>query len=110
MKKQVDIEEIEEEIRRIKTSLLDIGPMRPGSINEQFKDPKTKSGSYYQLNYTHKMKTRTEYVRRNNLETLRFEIAEYQRFRRFIDEWVALSIKVSKMRIKDKNSKVQPSS
>ena len=103
MKNQPLIEKIEKEILAIKANLQNIGPMRPGSINEQFKDPKAKSGSYYQLNYTHKMKTRTEYIRKNNLETLKSEIGEYQRFRELIDDWVTLSIQVSKLRIKEKN-------
>lgn len=98
-------EEIEKKVLKIKADLQNIGQMRPGSINEQFKDPKTKSGSYYQLNYTHKMKTRTEYVRRSNLEILKREVAEYQRFRSLVDEWIALSIEASKLRIKVKNTK-----
>ena len=105
MKKQGGIEEIDQKISTIKKSLSKIGKMRPGSINEQFKDPKTKSGSYYQLNYTHKMKTRTEYIRRSNLEQLAQEVAEYQRFRDLIDEWVTLSIQSSKLRVKEKNGK-----
>ena len=31
-----------------------------GSVNEQLKEQKEKTGSYYQLNYTHKMKIKTE--------------------------------------------------
>lgn len=105
MKKQVLIEEIEKKIYEIKQSLVNIGPMRPGTINEQFKDPKSKSGAYYQLNYTHKMKTRTEYVRKNNLEVLTLETEEYQRFKGFVEDWIALSIEASKLRIKVRNSK-----
>lgn len=109
MKKQALIEEIEKEIQAIKVDLQNIGPMRPGSINEQFKDPKAKSGSYYQLNDTHKMKTRTEYIRKSNLETLKREVAEDQRFRGLIDDWVALSIQASKLRINKKNLRSQSS-
>ena len=107
MEKQVLIEEIEEKIRRIKKDLQRIGDMRPGSINEQFKDPKAKSGSYYQLNYTHKMKTRTEYIRKKNFEILKREVAEYQRFRNLIDEWIALGIQASKIRIQKMNLRAE---
>lgn len=103
MEKQELLSEIEEKIRRIKKDLQEIGNMRPGSINEQFKDPKSKSGPYYQLNYTHKMKTRTEYIRKKNLGILRREVEEYQRFRILIDEWIALGIQASKIRIKKMN-------
>ena len=95
MKEQVLIEEFEKKIHEIKQSLLNIGPMRPGTISKQFKDPKSKSGAYYQLNYTHKMKTRTEYVRKTNLELLTIETEEYQRFKGLVDDWIALSIEGS---------------
>ena len=109
MEKQVLIKEIEKKIRRIKKDLQSIGDMRPGSISEQFKDPKTKSGAYYQLNYTHKMQTRTEYIRKKNLDVLKQEVAEYQRLRSLIDTWVTLGIQASKLKTKKTNSGSQSS-
>ncbi len=104
MTKQADIDILSEKISTIKKEIQGVGRMRPGSINEQFKDPKAKSGAYYQLNYTHKMKTHTEYIRKGNLATLQGEVAEYQRLRVLFDEWIALSIQVSKLRLKQKSA------
>jgi hypothetical protein len=75
--------------------------MRPGSVNEQFKDPKEKTGSYHQLNYTHKMKTKTEYVRKSLVAEIEGETQEYRRFKALMDEWISLSIEASKLRIKN---------
>ncbi len=39
--------------------LSEMGPMRQGSLTLQYKAPAEKKGPYYQLSYTHKMKSRT---------------------------------------------------
>jgi len=38
---QKRIRQIEQRIDRIKRALLEIGPMRPGSLTRQYKDPNT---------------------------------------------------------------------
>ena len=38
---QKRIQQIEQRIDRIKRALLQIGPMRPGSLTRQYKDPNT---------------------------------------------------------------------
>jgi hypothetical protein len=80
--------------------------MRPGSISEQFKDPKGKKGSYYQLNYTHKMKTHTDYIRKANLAMTREEVSEYQRFKELTEDWISLSIELSKLKLKVRHSEL----
>ena len=61
---QKRIQQIEQRIDRIKKALLEIGPMRPGSLTRQYKDPQHQAGAYWQISYTRRMKSRTEYVRR----------------------------------------------
>jgi hypothetical protein len=41
---QKRIQQIERRIDRIKTALLEIGPMRPGSLTRQYKIPNTTEG------------------------------------------------------------------
>ena len=59
-----DINEISERIEAIKAELQQLGDLRPGSITMQYKDPKNKTGGYYQINYMHKMKSRSDYVKK----------------------------------------------
>lgn len=92
-------ENFSKSIEKIKSELMAIGPMRPGNINEQFKDPEAKTGSYYQLNYTHKLKTKTEYVRKPMLEAMIAETQEYKKFKTLIDKWIEISIQASKHRV-----------
>ena len=93
------IGQIEKQIEKIKGQFLEIGEMRPGSLTKQYRDPKEKIGPYYQLSYTHKMKSRTEYVRPMFVKNLRRQIAEYKRFKKLTEKWVDLSIEKSKLQI-----------
>jgi hypothetical protein len=45
---QKRIQQIEQRIDRIKRALLEIGPMRPGSLTRQYKDPEHQAGAYWE--------------------------------------------------------------
>ena len=77
--------------------LQEIGPMRPGSLTRQYRDPQARSGPYGQVSYTRQMKSRTEYVRREWIAQMRRQIAAYKRFKRLADEWVNLGIERSQL-------------
>ena len=89
--------QIEQKIDRIKENLGEIGPMRPGTLTRQYKNPKEASGPYWQISYTRNMKSRTEYVRRDCVADIRKEVATYKRFKRLVDQWIDLSIERSKL-------------
>ena len=91
------MQQIEKRIEGIKQALQGIGPMRPGSLTRQYKDPKQQTGAYWQISYTRQMKSRTEYVRREWVKELRRQIAAHKRFKRLVDQWIDLSIKQSKL-------------
>ena len=90
---------IEKRIKQIKQELQTIDEMRPGSLTCQYHNPKEKTGAYYQLSYTHKMKSRTDYVRPEFVPRIREQIAEYKRFRMLVEEWVALALQQAKMQM-----------
>ena len=92
--------QIDQRIEKIKTELAAIGLMRPGSLTCQFKDPKARTGAYYQLSFTLDMKSRTDYIPRPYLEQVRREVASYKRFKALTGAWVALSIERSRLSIK----------
>ena len=93
------LSQIEKEIEKIKQQLVTIQQMRPGSLTRQYRKPKDKTGAYYQLSYTHKMKSRTEYVRSGFVDSIEAQISEYKRFRELVDQWVDLSIEHSKVQM-----------
>lgn len=91
------IRQIERRIVRIKEGLATIGPMRPGSLTQQYKVPKEKKGPYWQISFTRNMKSKSEYVRADCLPDIRRQIAAYKRFKKLTEEWIDLSIELSKL-------------
>jgi len=96
---------IKKRIDKIKSELDKVGDMRPGSLTKQYRDPKNKTGSYYQISYTHEMKSRTEYVRSEFVKEVRRQIKSYKRYKKLSSELISLSIENSKLIIKLKQEK-----
>ena len=97
---QKRIQQIEQRIDRIKRALLGIGPMRPGSLTRQYKDPQHSTGAYWQISYTRQMKSRTEYVRKEHVKEVRRQTVTHKRFKRLVDQWIDLSIEHSRLTMK----------
>jgi hypothetical protein len=92
--------QIEKRIAQIKAALLALGPLRPGSLTRQYKDPQARSGPYYQLSYTRDMKSRTDYIPRDRVREVRRLIRNYKRFKSLTTEWVDLSIEQNRLQIR----------
>jgi len=83
----------EQKILRLKKKLLNLGPMLPGSISEQWnvcgtlgckcKDLKhpRRHGPYYQLSFTLATKSSTMFVRKEDLAEARRRIRRYRQFK-----------------------------
>lgn len=92
------IERIDKHIQTIKQKLLAIGEMRPGTLTRQYKVPAKKQGAYYQLSYTHKMKSRTDYIRPDAVKDTRIQITEYKKYKKLTEQWVELAIERAKLK------------
>lgn len=95
-------QEIAERIKEIKTELQLLGDLRPGSLTQQYKDSKKKLGGFYQLNYMHKMKSRSDYVKKEFVETMKEQLEEYKKLKLLVDEWIELGIMDSKLLMQTK--------
>jgi len=93
------IAKIEKKIQDVKQELQTIGDMRTGSLTKQFYKRGDKKWPYWQISYTYKMRSKTEYVRDEFVDQLAKEIAEYKRFKKLTTEWLKLSIELSKRRL-----------
>ena len=98
------LKQIEKRIEGIKSELLGLKVMRPGSLTRQYKDPKQQTGAYYQLSYTLDMRSRTEYIRKEWVNDIRRQVKRYKRYKQLNAEWVALSIEYSKLSMKFKHT------
>ncbi len=93
------LQQIEKRIDKIKEELQLIGEMRPGTLSKQYKDPKEKRGEYYQLSFTHKMKSRTEYIRPVFVKEIKGKVKTYKKFKKLVAGWIDLSIEYSRLKI-----------
>lgn len=108
-------------IKKIQLLLAEMGEMRPGSISKQYnvcgnpkcrcKDPKNprKHGPYYQLSYTHKGKSTTEFVKKENVDAAKQQVKNFREFKKLTEEWIDLSVKIAKLRKKESGKKPPPS-
>lgn len=97
---EMEIEKAAVRIEQIKRQLQELGPMRPGAISRQYRNPKEKKRPFYQISYTHRMKSRSEYLRPGNLAAIRRETANFKRFRKLVDQWVDLALKLSQLKVR----------
>lgn len=91
---------IQKRIHAIQFELAQLGPMRPGSLSLQYRNRKEKTGANYQLSYTYQMKSKTDYIPQDWVPQIERELAEYKRFRALTAEWIALSIELSRLKVK----------
>ena len=91
---------IKKKIAVIKQELQKIGEMRPGSLTYQYQKPKEKKGGFYQISYTYRMKSRTEYVKAEFVEDLQKQIKTFKRFKNLMQQWIDLAIQYSQLKIK----------
>ena len=102
------ITQLYKRIDGIKKNLSELGDMRPGSISKQFnvcgnpncrcKDPKNpkKHGPYFQLSYTRKGKSTTEFVRKESLNEVRTQLKNYETFKILTEEWIDSALKIAR--------------
>ena len=97
---------LEARIARIKTALAALGPLRPGTLSEQYNvcgtpgcrckaEPPQKHGPYYQVSFTWHGQSHSEFVRREDVATVRQQVLRYQRLRSLIDAWIATALELA---------------
>ena len=96
-------------IEAIQAELAALGPLRPGSLSQQYNvcgnptcrckaSPPVKHGPYYQISFTWKGKSQSQFVRDDDVEQARQQLENYHQLRGLIDEWVTLAVDLSRLR------------
>ncbi len=107
--------ELHRRIEGIKTKLMKLGDLRPGSLSEQYNtcrtpgcrckaDPPQRHGPYHQLNYARNGKSHTENVRTEDLAAVRAQLANYATLRDLLDQWIDAGIELDRLRRSEKQS------
>lgn len=101
-------------INEIKEELYALGLMRPGSLSKQYnicgnptcrckdKENPQKHGPYYQVSYTWRGKSTTQFIKEEKVEDVSEQLQNYKRFRELIQEWVDVSVQIARLGRKKK--------
>ena len=101
---------LEREIAKIKQQLVQLDDLRPGTLSEQYNvcgtpgcrckaSPPQKHGPYYQLSLTRRGKSKTRFVRRDELATIKTQLKNYATLRELVDRWIDLSTELSDLNL-----------
>lgn len=93
------LENWQKQLDEAKTALHQLGPMRPGTLSEQFKRPGQKNGPYWQLSYTFRQRRYGRYIRPDETDQLNEMIANFKRFKALVDLCIELSIEIADRKI-----------
>jgi len=96
------MEEIDKRISEIKIELQNLGDLRPGNVSKQYRKPKEQEGPFYQISYTHKMKSKSDYIRTGFVNEMKKQTNEYRKMKALMEEWIDLGIKKSKLLMRTK--------
>ena len=112
MKTTPAIQQIDQQIQTVKTQLLALGDLRPGSLTRQYnvcgkpncrckdRENPRRHGPYYQLSYVHQGKSTSRFIRAPQLPEIRKQLATYREFRRLTQRWVALAMRKAESLLK----------
>jgi hypothetical protein len=99
---------LRERIERIKAAIAALGPLRPGTLTQQYnvcgtpgcrckEDPAQRHGPYHQLSYTWRGRSRSEFVREQEIQQVQEQLRNYARLRALINEWVDNAIELARL-------------
>jgi Family of unknown function (DUF6788) len=103
-------QQIETRIQKIKQQIAALGDIRPGALSQQYNvcgnptcrckaTPPIKHGPYYQISFTWKGKSTSQFVRDDDVEEASRHLENYRQLRDLIDEWVTLAVELSRLRM-----------
>lgn len=111
MNKNTQLKKIERKIESTKQLLMNIEEMWSGSLSKQYNvcgkagcrckdknDPK-KHGPYYQLSYSNKGRSTSQFIKKEFLVDTRKQIENYKKFKKLTELWVDLALEHAKLKI-----------
>ena len=102
------LEILDRQIEGIRQAMAGLGPMRPGTLTRQYRNPHNREGGFWQLSDTHQAKSHTEYVQENQVDIVREEVAEFRKFKKLSARWVELALRRSQTRSRQDRAQSNP--
>jgi len=102
--------QLQREIAKLKRQLTKLDELRPGSLSEQYNvcgtpgcrckaSPPEKHGPYHQLSMTRRGKSKTRFVRRDEVATIKTQLQNYARLRELVERWIDLATELSDLNL-----------
>jgi len=116
MNKKIKI--LHDEINKVQKELLKVEEFRPGSLSLQYnvcgspgcrckgKYP-VKHGPYYKVSYTRKGKGKNLFIKKEEVEIVKNQIENYNKFKKLMDSWIDISIEICQEKIKEYRGKIK---
>jgi hypothetical protein len=107
---------LEARIAHVKQELSSLGAdLQPGILTQQYNvcgkatcrckaNPPQRHGPYYQLSFTRKGKSTTQFVKPEDLRLVRQQVRNYRRLRKLMDRWIALGMELSRLRLRQEHA------
>ncbi len=107
---------LESRIAQIKQEITSLGAdLHPGILTQQYNvcgkaacrckaDPPQRHGPYYQLSFTRKGESTTQFVKPRDLLLVRQQVRNYRRLRRLMDRWIALGMQLARLRLRQERA------
>ena len=107
---------LKNKIQKIKQQIAALGDLRPGALSQQYNicgnpscrckaTPPVKHGPYYQISFTWKGKSTTQFVRDDDVPEAQQQLENYRRLRELVEEWITLSVELSRLRIRERRQR-----
>lgn len=104
---------------KIKQALSELTDLRPGSLSRQYNvcgnptcrckaDPPRRHGPYYQVSFTWKGRSRSQFVRAEDVPRVRKQLKNYRRLRLLMDEWITAELELATLAVKQERAPRQP--
>ena len=101
---------LEARIHKIKQQITALDDLRPGNLTRQYNvcgkphcrckaTPPRKHGPYYQVSFTWKGNSKSQFVRQRDLPVVRKQLRNYRRLRQLLDRWMVLAMELSRLRL-----------
>src|SRR5687768_16413465 len=102
-------------IQKIKQQIAALGDIRPRALSQQYNvcgnptcrckaTPPVKHGPYYQISFTWKGKSRSQFVRDDDAAEASRQLENYRQLRELVDEWVTLAVELSQLRMLERRA------
>ncbi len=106
-KTNIRVQRIEQHLSQIKSKLMGLGPLHPGSLSRRYnvcgkpgcwcnaRPTPRRHGPYYKVSYVFRGRFKSRFDPRQEVKEVRAELANYKRLRKLTEAWLGLALRLA---------------